>query len=184
MGPTRRRCWQCGGGGGGGGGGKPAAKKAKVTSSKPTSPPQGKKRAVEVDLSSDIAASADAVVTTAEKKVAAPAAAVPSVSGASTLSKKDLALKIALENGVARSSFSQCDICMFTTGMKIPTAVLLHDTSNPGRVFSVVDAPCKRFAVDACYDMVHALATAFALEAYMQGGPLTGAVWPLLSTTA
>ena len=35
-----------------------------MTSSKPTSPPQGKKRAVEVDLSSDIAASADAVVVT------------------------------------------------------------------------------------------------------------------------
>lgn len=88
-----------------------------MTSSKPTSPPQGKKRAVEVDLSSDIAASLlmPLCVTTAaaaEKKVAAPAAAVPSVSGASTLSKKDLALKIALENGVARSSFSQHDICM------------------------------------------------------------------------
>ena len=77
-------------------------------------------------------------------KVAAPAAAVPSVSGASTLSKKDLALKIALENGVARSSFSQYDICMFTTGMKIPTAVLHDDTSNPGRVFSVLLMPRAR----------------------------------------
>ena len=50
-------------------------------------------------------------------------------------------------------------------------------TSNPGgRVFSVVDAPCKRFAVDACYDMVHALATAFALEAYAGGSPDWGSV--------
>ena len=44
------------------------------------------------------------------------------------------------------------------------------------RVFSVVDAPCKRFAVDACYDMVHALATAFALEAYAGGSPDWGSV--------
>ena len=102
------------------------------------------------------------------------------------MSKKDLALKIALENGVARSSFSQCDICMFTTGMKIPTTVLLHDdtSSNPGRVFSVVDAPCKRFAVDACYDMVHALATAFALEAYAGGSPDWGSVAVVVHETA
>ena len=167
--------------GSGGGNDKPAAKKAKVTSSKPTSPSQNKRKVVEVDLSSDIAASAGAIVATAasEKKVAAasaaPAASVPSVPGASTLNKKDLALKIALENGVDRNSFSQYDICMFTTGMKISNEVL-HDTSNPGRVFSVVDASCKRFAVDACYDMVHALATAFALEAHAGGSPDWGSV--------
>ena len=70
----RRRPAAGSGGGGGGGGGKPAAKKAKVTSSKPTSPPQGKKRAVEVNLSSDIAASADAVLSphTAERRKLLP----------------------------------------------------------------------------------------------------------------
>ena len=61
--------------------------------------------------------------------------------------------------------------------MKIPTAVL-HETPATLVASSVllVDAPCKRFAVDACCDMVHALAAAFALEAHAGGSPDWGSV--------
>ena len=82
--------------------------------------------------------------------------------------KKNMALKIAIENGVQSSVFSDYDMCSVATGMTIPMDVL-KDSSNPHRVFSVVDTSSKRYTVDACYDMVHAVATAFAMEARASG---------------
>lgn len=41
----------------------------------------------------------------------------------------------------------------------------LKDESNPARVFSAIDDAGKRFTLDACYDLVHGVATAWALEA-------------------
>ena len=39
----------------------------------------------------------------------------------------------------------------------------------PVRVFSAIDDAGKRFTLDACYDLVHGVATAWALEARSKG---------------
>ena len=171
------------GSGGGAATTKPVAKKAKKVATEPPSPPPSKKRTTDNNtsdpfvspsgkkaaVSSATHGGAGSNANTAEKKAASLGATVPD-SSAGGSSKKNLALKIAIENGVDATVFSQYDICLLLTGAKVPTAAL-SDTSNPQRVFSVVDASSKRFAVDACYDMVHAVATAFALEAQGGGDP-------------
>lgn len=82
------------------------------------------------------------------------------------LSKKKLAAVIAFENGVDVSYFGNwhgaCQIS--TAGSRVPVQEL-KDESNPARVFSAIDDAGKRFTLDACCDLVHGVATAWALEA-------------------
>ena len=89
------------------------------------------------------------------------------------LSKKKLAAVIAFENGVDVSYFGNWySACQISTGSRVPVQEL-KDESNPARVllFSAMltDDAGKRFTLDACYDLVHGVATAWALEARSKG---------------
>ena len=97
------------------------------------------------------------------------ASPVPSLVGGLKQEEK-LAAVIAFENGVDVSYFGNWySACQISTGSRVPVQEL-KDESNPARVFSAIDdAAGKRFTLDACCDLVHGVATAWALEARSKG---------------
>ena len=136
-----------------------AAKKPKVAvTASPKSPPSPKKTAILPGVQQ-------------RALFDSPGEPGPAVSKAAASLPSD-STEVASPSAIGKTSVDVNNVhtmCQLSTGMRITNDVL-HDSGNPQRVFCVIDDDSKRYSIDACFDLVHAVATKFAVEAHSKGG--------------